>query len=129
MKHTAYFILVFIICLSVISTNAIAKSYWLTGGLIGGAAGAGAGGVISYATCTVVEENTGTCRAKAMPLSIIGGAGIGFAVGALIGSAFKKKHAGSNQQTSRKLDKNLVTPVTTMNPETKTFVLGAMGQF
>lgn len=67
------------------------KSYWLTGGLIGAGVGFGSGLWIAYGACTLAEEGTNNCRKSAMPIGAVLTGGLGFGLGALIGSAFKKK--------------------------------------
>lgn len=67
------------------------KSYWLTGGLIGAGVGIGSGLAIGYGACSLAEENANNCRKSAMPIGAVLIGGVGFGLGALIGSAFKKK--------------------------------------
>jgi len=83
-----------------------AETYWLRGGLIGAGVGVGAGLGASYGACTLSEENTSKCREIAMPISAVLGGGIGFGLGSLIGSAFKK---------------HPVTPQVTINPQNGTY--------
>lgn len=74
--------------------QASAKSYWLTGGLIGAGVGAAAGGTLGYVGCLALQEEptdkTTKCYATVIPLGGIVAGGAGFGIGALIGSAFKK---------------------------------------
>lgn len=80
-----------ILSLTAAPSTAKAGSHWLTGGLIGAGVGVGSGLGIVYGACTLTEEGTTNCRKVSMPIGAIIMGGVGFGLGALIGSAFKKK--------------------------------------
>lgn len=82
--------IILFLCLAFLPISFVhAKSYWLTGALIGAGVGAGAGAGTEAAICSIPE---GSCRNKVagyVGFTLLG-AGVGFGVGAAIGSAFKK---------------------------------------
>lgn len=84
-------LLLAILSLTAAPLTAKADSHWLTGGLIGAGVGVGNGLWITYGACTLTEEGTTNCRKTSMPIGAIIMGGVGFGLGALIGSAFKKK--------------------------------------
>ncbi len=91
MKKGIIFIFVVSLMLGAPFRNVAAKTYWATGGGVGaGVVGAGAG-ITASLLCRLAEENASSCRAIMIPVSVVGGGAIGFGVGALIGSAIKKK--------------------------------------
>ncbi|MBI2338852.1 MAG: hypothetical protein HYU99_00590 [Deltaproteobacteria bacterium] len=91
MKKGIIFVFVLSLVLGAPFENASAKTYWATGGGVGaGVIGAGAG-ITAGLLCRFAEENSSTCRAVMIPVGIVGGGAVGFGIGALIGSAFKKK--------------------------------------
>lgn len=85
-------LLLAILSLATAPSTAKADSHWLTGGLIGAGVGVGSGLGFAYGACTLTEEGAANCRKAAMPVGAIIMGGVGFGLGALIGSAFKKKN-------------------------------------
>lgn len=87
------FVMLFVLLLAGLPVKqAVAKSYWLRGALIGAGTGALGGGFGLYAWCDdqvfdIPEPDCGNI----IPYGAVGGGAVGFGLGAAIGSAFKKQ--------------------------------------
>lgn len=71
---------------------AMAKTYWATGGGIGVAVGGLGGALATMPVCSSTggDDPENWCGLM-ISVGVVGGGAIGFGLGALIGSAFKKK--------------------------------------
>lgn len=99
-----------------------AKSYWLTGALIGMGVGAGIGAGSVAAVCSIPE---GSCRNKAAGYAgfTLLGAAAGFGIGAGIGSAFKK------EDNTQKEASNSISPTLIVDPISSVYGLGVGATF
>lgn len=92
------FIMMFVFLLAGLPVKrAVAKSYWLRGGLIGAGTGALGGGFGMYGFCRAIDGDAGdesldlgSCSALFVPIGAVGGGAVGFGLGAALGSIFKK---------------------------------------
>lgn len=91
MKKGIIFVFIWSLILGAPIQNASAKTYWLTGAAIGGSVLGGVGLYAGYAACGDLSRRPGSCRSAFMPIGAAVMGVTGFGLGALIGSAFKKK--------------------------------------
>lgn len=96
MKTKPLLMLILLASVLVPNRQAFAESYWLKGGLYVGGVGVVAGGLSAFALCGMAEENKGSCRGVAIPVSMVVVGATGFGLGALIGSAFEKDKPVAN---------------------------------
>jgi len=90
-------IILFLTLISILSGSATARadSYWKTGGIAGGVSLGLTGLALTGIGCGLAEANGSNANcAPAMVIGTVGAGAVGFGIGALIGSAFKKKDFG-----------------------------------
>jgi hypothetical protein len=76
----------------------IKPTYWKEGGLIGGAAAAAFSLFLVHELCTKTDA---TCSPAAYVLGTLGGGGVGFLLGALVGGQFEKNRKPASPDSTQ----------------------------
>lgn len=114
--------------------KADAKSYWLRGGLIGLGVGVAGGAVMGYGVGRGMDSDDMRCKSGCktgmITLGALGLGAVGFGVGALIGSAFKKEDMNSSEARLLEVRRDsFLSPEFIIDPNSGTYGLGISAEF